>query len=71
MAAEARAARRFVMKASTKRMARGMFLEVRGMTKGMIGSVTANRGLRMRGRLDLFSGRMQRRVGRFQWACGF
>ncbi len=59
------------MKASTKRMARGMFLEVRGKAKGLIGSLISNRMLRIKGKMELISGKMHRNVGKVQSVCGF
>ena len=62
---------RFVMKASTKRVARGMFHEVSGKAKGMIGSLISNRMLSIKGKMELISGKMQRKVGKVQSVCGF
>lgn len=59
------------MKASTKRMARGMFLEASGKTKGMIGTLISNRMLNIKGKMELISGKMQRKVGKVQAVCGF
>jgi len=59
------------MKASTRRMARGMLLETRGKAKGMIGSLISNRMLSIKGKMDLISGKMQRKVGKVQSVCGF
>lgn len=59
------------MKASTKRMAKGMFHEVRGTAKKIVGSLTANRTLGAKGTLERLSGKIQRKIGKVQGTCGF
>ena len=59
------------MRASTKRMAKGVFHEVRGTAKKIVGAVTANRTLGAKGKLERVAGKVQRKIGKTQAICGF
>jgi uncharacterized protein YjbJ (UPF0337 family) len=59
------------MRASTKRMAKGVFHEVRGTAKKVVGSLISNRTLGAKGRLEQISGKVHRKIGKVQGMCGF
>jgi len=59
------------MRASTKRMAKGIFHEVRGTAKKIVGSLISNRTLGARGRIELMSGKVHRNIGKLQGIWGF
>lgn len=59
------------MRASTKRMAKGMFHEVRGTAKRVVGSLISNRTLGAKGRLERLAGKIHRKIGRVQGMCGY
>lgn len=59
------------MRASTKRIAKGMFHEVRGSAKKIAGSLLANRKMRAKGRLERITGKVHRKIGKVQGRFGF
>lgn len=59
------------MRTSTRHMAKGMFHEVRGMAKKIVGRMIANRALGAKGRIERLAGKMQRKVGKVEGMCGF
>ncbi|GFE57110.1 MULTISPECIES: CsbD family protein [Geobacteraceae] len=59
------------MRTSTKRMAKGIFHEVRGTAKRMVGSLISNRTLETKGRFERITGKVQRKIGKVQGAWGF
>jgi uncharacterized protein YjbJ (UPF0337 family) len=52
-------------------MAKGMFLEMRGTAKRMVGSLISSRTMGVKGNFERLTGKMQRKLGKFQGACGF
>lgn len=59
------------MRASTKRMAKGMFHEARGTMKSIVGSLLSRRILGAKGKLERIAGKMHWKIGRVQGICGF
>lgn len=59
------------MKSSTKRMAKGMFHEVSGTAKKVVGSILSDRTLETKGRIERIAGTVQRKIGKVQGMCGF
>ncbi|MBT0664162.1 CsbD family protein [Geobacter pelophilus] len=59
------------MRASRKRMARGMFHEVRGTVKKFVGSLFSNRKLEAKGRVERIAGKLHGKIGKAQAMCGF
>lgn len=59
------------MRASTKRITRGMFHEVRGTAKRIIGSLFSNRTLGAKGTVERIAGKIHRKIGKFQGVCGY
>jgi len=58
------------MRVSTRFMVRGIFHEMRGKVKEMVGSVCSNRKLGAKGTFERITGKMQRKVGKVQGMCG-
>lgn len=59
------------MKASIKRITKGLFREVRGNAKRITGSLLANRKMRAKGRLERITGKVHRKIGKVQGRFGF
>lgn len=59
------------MKASTKSKAKGLFHEVRGSVKALVGSMSSNTALGVKGKLERITGKVERRIGKVQGKCGF
>lgn len=59
------------MRASTKWMAKGMFHEVRGTAKKIVGSLLSNRTLGAKGKFEQITGKVQRKIGKVEGMCGF
>jgi len=58
------------MKTSTRYRLTGIFHEVRGTVRGIIGKISSNRILGVRGNLERITGKLQYRVGKVQGAMG-
>jgi uncharacterized protein YjbJ (UPF0337 family) len=52
-------------------MAKGMFHEVSGTAKKVVGSIISNRTLETKGKIERIAGTVQRKVGKVQGMCGF
>jgi uncharacterized protein YjbJ (UPF0337 family) len=59
------------MRASTRRITKGMFYEFRGTAKKIIGSLFSRRTLGAKGKLEQIAGKVHRKVGKVQGMCGF
>ncbi|GAM08618.1 csbD-like protein [Geobacter sp. OR-1] len=59
------------MRASRKRMAMGMFHEVRGTVKKFVGTLIANRKLAAKGKVERMAGKLHGKIGKAQAMCGF
>ena len=64
------AARRHKMKISTRYRLTGIFHEIRGTVRGIIGKISSNRILGAKGNLERITGKLQYRVGRVQGVIG-
>ncbi len=58
------------MRLSTRYQAKGMLRVVRGTMKEFIATISANRTLGARGKLERIAGKMQCRIGKVQGAIG-
>ena len=58
------------MKISTRYRLTGIFHEVRGTVRGIIGRISSNRMLGAKGNLERITGKLQYRVGKVQGAMG-
>lgn len=58
------------MRTSTKHVAKGMFHEVRGMAKKIVGRMIANRTMGTKGKIERLAGKMQRKIGKVEGMCG-
>lgn len=59
------------MRASTKRIAKGMFHEARGTAKKILGSLLSSRTLGVKGKFEQITGKVHRKIGKIQGMCGF
>lgn len=59
------------MRASTKRMTKGMFHEVRGTAKKIVGALFSSRTLGAKGRIERLTGKFHRKIGKLQGMCGY
>jgi len=58
------------MKLSTRYRLNGIFREVRGTVRGLIGKISSNRTMGAKGRLERIAGKLQGRLGRVQRGIG-
>jgi uncharacterized protein YjbJ (UPF0337 family) len=65
------AARRFVMKLSTRNLTKGMFRVVMGTAKEFAGKISSNTLLGVKGKFERFTGNVQRKIGKTERRCGF
>lgn len=63
-------ARRFQMKTSTRYRLTGIFHEIKGTVRGVIGKISSNRILGAKGNFERITGKLQYRVGKVQGAMG-
>jgi hypothetical protein len=59
------------MRTSRRIMTRGMYHEVRGTFRNLLGRMLRNRMLGMKGICERMTGTTQRKVGRVYAMCGF
>ena len=59
------------MKISTRNQAKGTFRVVKGTVKEFAGKISSNRMLGVKGRVERFTGNVQKKVGKVQGFCGF
>lgn len=59
------------MKLSTRYQAKGIFRVVKGTVKEFAGKISSNTMLGVKGKLERFTGNVQRKIGKAQGLCGF
>ncbi len=58
------------MRASRRYMKNGMYHEMRGLLRNLLGRMMRNRMLGIKGTCERMAGRTQRRIGRIYGLCG-
>lgn len=59
------------MRASRRYMAKGIFHEWRGAVKEIVGRVSSNRTVGVKGTFERITGKVQRKIGKACGVCGF
>lgn len=59
------------MKLSTRSQAKGLFRVVKGTAKVFAGKIRSNTLLGVKGKVERFTGNVQRKIGKAQGLCGF
>jgi uncharacterized protein YjbJ (UPF0337 family) len=52
-------------------MTKGMFHEVRGTAKKIVGALFSSRTLGAKGRIERLTGKFHRKIGKLQGMCGY
>jgi uncharacterized protein YjbJ (UPF0337 family) len=59
------------MKLSTRYQAKGMYRVVRGTVKEIVGKISSNTTMGVKGKFERFAGRVQCKIGKAQGLFGF